>query len=503
MGIVFRQSVKTTIVTFTGAALGALIVVASTYVLSKQGYGLTRNLTVEGSLMNFVVLLGSSSLAYTFTQRYGSHDPRKKVLITICTFIPLATTILLTIPYVLFRETIVGLYQPADREFVNTYYLWLPLLVLFWSFMSFLDLYLISQFKVAVSAFMREVLLRLCNIVILVLYYYKVISFHDFVIGTVLTYAIPPLVMLLIARRTDNFGLSTNWKAFSREEYKEMVHYAWYHLLFGISQNVMGYVDSLMLAPLAKEGMGSVGVYSVAIYITTLMVIPYRAITSATYPILNKAYIENEEHTLKDLFHRSGINILIVAMAMFLLIGCNLQSAVTVLANGYEDVSALVLILMIGRMVDMASGLNNELISISRLYKFNFYVSILLVVLAIIFNRVFIPRYGFYGAAWSSTLSLVIFNIAKMIFLWKKMRLLPFTNKTWRVLVAGAMAAVAGYYLPHINHIGDTGYTHVFIDITLRSAIIILVYSFLLLLLKPSADLNKYIDNIKTNKRLF
>ena len=503
MGIVFRQSVKTTIVNFTGAALGALLVVASTYILSKQGFGFTKNLTVEGSLLNFVVLLGSSSLAYTFTQRYGPQDKRKKVLITICAFIPLITTILLTIPYIIFRENVVNLYQPADRDFVNTYYMWLPVLVLFWSFMSFLDLYLISQLKVAASAFMREVLLRICNIIILVLYYYRLISFHDFVIATVLIYAIPPFVMLFMAMRTDNFGLSAQWNAFTKEEYKEMAHYAWYHLLFGISQNVMGYVDSLMLAPLDKNGMDSVGVYSVAIYITTLMVIPYRAMTSATYPILNKAYIENDMAALKDLFHRSGLNILIVAVAMLLLIGCNLNAAVGIFPKGYEAVSGLVMILMLGRMVDMASGLNNELISISRLYKFNFYVSILLVALSVIFNRVFIPQYGFYGAAWSSTLALVIFNVIKIVFLWKKMRILPFTNKSWLVLAAGLITGLAGYYMPHVNHFNDTSYTRIFLDVAARSAVIVIVYTTLLLILKPSADLNKYIANIRSDKRLF
>lgn len=501
MGIVFRQSVKTTIVNFTGAILGALIVFLSVKMISQQGYGFIKNITIEGSLTNFIVLLGTSQLASTFTQRYTGNDERKRVLVTICSVVPVVTTILLTIPYIIFRNEIIALYQPEDRALVGQYYLWVPVLVLLWSLMAFLDQYLISQLRIAASAFTREVVLRLCNIFFIGAFYFKWIGFHELVIASVLIYALPPVIMLFIAMRTEGFGASTNWKAFTKTEYREMAHYAWYHLLFGASLNVIGYVDSLMLAPLDKSGMGALAVYTTATYIATLMQIPYRAMIAASYPILNKAYIQNEEETLKDLFHRSGINILIVAIAMSILIGCNLEAAVMILPPAYSAVAGLVLVLMIGRMVDMATGLNSEVISISRYYKFNFYIAIVLVVVAITLNRILIPQFGYYGAAWSATLSLVIFNIGKMIYLYRKMRLLPFTNKTWRVLVAGTVAALAGYYLPHLYGKGDN--LMIFVDVFVRSGLIVVLYTLLLVGLKPSDDLNTYIKAIRSEKRLF
>lgn len=503
MGIVFRQSVKTTLVNFTGAALGALLVLMSTYILSKPEFGFTKNITLEGALIQFIVLLGTSSLASTFTQRYAANDARKKVLLTICGVVPILATIIFTIPYFALRHSIVGLYQPADRAFINKYYSWVPVLVLFWSLMAFLDQYLISQLKVAASSFMREVLLRLCNLVVIALYYFKLISFSGVVAGTVLIYVAPVLAMLLLAMRTQGFGFSANWNAFTRQEYKEMAHYSWYHLMFGVSLNLMGYFDSLMLAPLDKAGMGSLAVYSVAIYANTLIVFPYRAMISATYPVLNKAYIDGDEAKLKDLFHRSGINILIVAIGMFLLIACNLQTIVNIFPAGYEAIPGLVMILLVGRMIDMSTGLNSELIGISKFYRFNFHISLMLIGVAFALNWFLIPRYGFYGAAWSATIALAIFNIAKMLFLWKKMHLLPFTNKSWLVLVGGACAGLAGYFMPHIYHPGHTGIIYLLTDTILRSALVVVVYTVLLLLLKPSADLDTYLKSIKANKRLF
>ncbi|MBS1585257.1 MAG: polysaccharide biosynthesis C-terminal domain-containing protein [Bacteroidetes bacterium] len=501
MGIVFRQSVKTTIVNFTGAALGALIVFLSVNIISQQGYGFIKNITLSGGLINFFVLLGTSQLASTFTQRYEGNDERKRVLVTICAAVPVITTLVLTIPYFIFRQQIVNLYQPGDRPLVNEYYAWLPVLVLLWSVMTFFDQYLVSQLKIAISAFTREVVLRLFNVLFIVLFYLGWISFHALVVGSILIYAIPPVILLFVAMRTEGFGISVRWKVFTKREYGEMVHYAWYHLLFGASLNVMGFVDSLMLAPLDKSGMGALAVYSAAIYIATLMLLPYRAMISASYPVLNKAYIRNDEATLKDLFHRSGINILIVAIIMSILIGCNLGAAVTILPPAYNAIGGLVPVLMIGRVIDMATGLNSEVISISRHYKFNFYIAIVLVLIAISLNRLLIPQYGYYGAAWSATLSLVIFNIGKMIYLYRKMRLSPFTGKTWRVLVAGAVAALAGYYMPHFYQTADIAM--IFIDVVVRSALILFLYVLLLVSLKPSTDLNNYIKAIRSEKKLF
>ncbi len=503
MGIVFRQSVKTTIVNFAGALLGALIVFISPQIFSQQQYGFTKNVNIEGAIAHLLTLMGTASLAYTFTQRYAGKDERKKVLVAICSLVPLAATVVLTIPYLMFRNDVVNLYQPGDRNLVNRYYLWVPVLVLLWSFMNFIEQYLISQVKVAAAAFTREVLLRLVNILFIVLYFLHWISFHDFIVYTVLMYTIPSLVMLFIAMRTEGFGISFKWGAFTRAEYKEIINYSWYNLLYGASLNIIGFVDSLMLAPLDKSGMGALAVYTIAVYIATLMVIPYRAMISAAYPILNSAYIQGEKDKLEDLFHRSGVNILIVAVAMVTLIACNLDSIVSVLPPGYKAVSGLVLILMLGRMVDMATGLNSEVIGISRYYKFNFYIAIVLVGVAIALNRILIPQYGFYGSAWSATIALMVFNIGKMIYLYRKMHLLPFTNKSWRVLFAGGISFLAVYFIPHTYQRTGANFFGLFLDAGWRSILLVVIYTSLLIILKPSIDLNEYLKTVRANKRLF
>ena len=216
---------------------------------------------------------------------------------------------------------------------------------------------------------------------------------------------------------------------------------------------------------------------------------------NASFPILTKAYHDNDKEKVKDVFVRSSLNIFIASIGLAAIICCNLHNAVAILPKGYEPISAIVLILIIGRLFDLSTGMNDQLLSISNYYRFTFVVSIVVVVLLVVLNFIFIPRYSYYGAAIATTASLIIYNFSKLAFIQLKLRLQPFSKKSLVILIAGIIAAGIGYLIPFI--------LNAVTDAIIRSVIIMLVYMIMLLVLKPSEDLNAYIASVKKNKRLF
>jgi len=114
-----------------------------------------------------------------------------------------------------------------------------------------------------------------------------------------------------------------------------------------------------------------------------------------------------------------------------------------------------------------------------------------------------VPRYGIYGAAWASTLALAVYNLLKFYFVWKKLDMQPFSFRTVLVIVAALPALAAGLLFPYFFNPDRHVYMHTFIDATLRSSVIIIVYILFLLWLKPSKDLQEYIASVRKNKRLF
>lgn len=496
MGIVFRQSVKSSIVIFVGALLGMLIIYLSTQLIPKAEFGFLRYFTSQAVVASQVTMLGMNIVLAIYIHRFEADDPKKPVVITLSLLIPVVVTALLSLFYFLLKPQVLQWYHVAeDRANIDAFYAWLPLFTLFWSLLLLLEHYLNSQLKVAISVMMREVVLRILNIGVIVAYAFGAIGFEGLVIGSVLIYVVPIGLLWFFCSKTTGFKLSFNWKLLSRKEHLELLHFAWYHMLMGISLNLLGYLDSLMLGPLDKKGMGSVAEYAVAVYIMTFIQIPYRAMATAALPDLTKSYESGEMTKVKDFFQRAAINTLIAAIGMSLLILLNMNNAVLVLQKGYENISWIVAILVVGRLADMATGLNNEMISISKHYKFNFYISIVLVGLIFVFNWFLIPQYGVFGAAWGTSLALIFFNGAKLIFLWNKMKLQPFSSGSWKVLVAGLCAGALGYWLPFV--------LNPILDAFVRSTLVLAIYTLLLVFMRPSSDLNHFLANVKANKRLF
>jgi hypothetical protein len=235
MGIVFRQSAKNIVVSALGAMLGALVIWLSTKYTTKQQLGFTSNLTKYAVSLSQIFLIGVNSTLVVYIHRYLNDDRKRKSLITLSFAIPAIAMGIFTIAYFSLKSWILAHFQPDDIPFMRRYFMWLPVLTVFFIYMIILEQYLGSQLKVAVSAFMREVVLRIANISLILLYGFGYVGFDVLVIGTVITYSLPVLMFLLIALKLENFGFIMGLKHLSAEEYKEMGHFSWYHFLLGSS----------------------------------------------------------------------------------------------------------------------------------------------------------------------------------------------------------------------------------------------------------------------------
>ncbi len=394
-------------------------------------------------------------------------------------------------------------FQPDDMHLMKEFFGWLPFYALLFLYQIILEQYLGSQMKVALAAFMREIVLRVINIILILLFAFQYINFHSFVIYTVLMYLVPVSIFLLISLRTKAFSFSLNLRIFSKAEYIDIIRFSWYHFLLNMVIILMGCMDLLLIPFYDHNGFAAVAVYKVAIFLVVLMQLPSKALLPASFTVLAKAFAEKDMAKVRDLFVRSSINILIPSLGVAIILCCNLNNAVAVIKNGYGEIIPVFLILFIGRFVDMATGMNDQVLSIANYYKFNFYLSLILTLVLFFLIRFLVPHYGMFGAAWASTFTIVIFNIAKYTFVLKKLGLQPFSKSTLLVLLAGLPALAAGYFFPYLFDSARHVYVHSFIDAGLRTLVIAIVYVLMLLLLKPSKDLREYLSQIKKNKRLF
>lgn len=496
MGIVIRQSIKTTIITLIGAILGAVIVLLSTYLLPLQAYGFIKNITNQALTFSYFLLMGVPSALMVYIHKYQETPKKRKVLLGLSLLTPIITCCVFIIVYTLLHKTIILHYQPIDRSINEAYFYLLPLFILLISLVTLFESYLNSQMRVAISSFMQAILIRVITIILLVLTGLKLISISTFFYGMVLMYSIPIIAMWWIATyKTANFQLAFNWQVFEKTERKELLHFTWYHLLLSASLTLLGTLDANMLAFYSHNGISDVGIYANAVFIISLLIIPYKAMTTASFPILTKAYHANDMDKVKEVYNRASHNILFASVAMGILIAINLDNAVSILPKAYAAIKPIVLILMLGRIVDMATGLNSEIMSISKHYKSYFFLSLALVFMILFFNRISIPRFGVYGAAWATSLALCIFNIGKYLLVKQKLQLHPFTTNGFFIILVGVTIVLLFQQIPAIGN--------VYMDLVLRSIVGLSLFLGSIYKFHFVPDFNELLTQIKSSRRLF
>jgi O-antigen/teichoic acid export membrane protein len=121
----------------------------------------------------------------------------------------------------------------------------------------------------------------------------------------------------------------------------------------------------------------------------------------------------------------------------------------------------------------------------SKYFRFNVLSLVILAVLAVMLNQWLIPLYGIDGAAWASAISLFLYNLVKMIFVWVKLGVQPFTFKNLGMVVISALVLLAGLYLP--------SFSNVFLDIFVRSTMITILFGGAVLVFKISPDVNELV----------
>jgi O-antigen/teichoic acid export membrane protein len=496
MGIVVRQSIKSAIITLGGALLGAVIALLSVRFFPQQEYGFRENLIKISIWVSYFSLFGYNYTLLIWGQRYPIGHPSRSTFLAICFSIPIIFSMAVTLLYFCFAPYINTWYKPEDALMMQQYFYLFPLLTFLSTIITLFEGYLQSINKTAIQAFAREILARIIYIVLIALYIGTYINFKSFIILYVITYCIPLAYLYYFATKYKGFSLHYKSNTFNKKVIKEMFAFSGYHMLTVASTVLILIVDAIIMGPLL--GLEAVAIYTFATLMVSMLRNPTRVIGVAATPTFTQHYNDGAIATLQQLFARAAVNMQIIAVGLVglvLLNTFNVQTFINIIKPGYEAVSYLMAVLMIGQFVDMFTGLNTELIGVSKHYRFNFWIAIILLIVVILLNFYLIQKIGISGAAWASAISLFLFNACKTWFLWKKMHIHPFSKNSMLVLLWGGIAFLMAWILPQLPYF--------WLDAIMRSGLFSIILWFTLYKSKISSDINTLTDNLIKHKRLY
>ena len=238
-------------------------------------------------------------------------------------------------------------------------------------------------------------------------------------------------------------------------------------------------------------GEAATGIYSTMSYFGVAIALPATALYKVATTIIADAWKRNDLANIADVYQRSCLNQLIIGCLVYVGVVANLPNVIQWLKPGYEAGYYVVIWIGLGKLIDMATGVNGIILATSRYYAYDSLFFILLIGITIALNLYLIPHYGINGAAVGAAIATTLWNAGRTIFVWVKFGMQPFTWRNLAVLAVAGLVFGVSTWFPY-----GTGLWRVVLDVALRSACITGLFGGLIYLLRLSPDVSQSVDGL-------
>ena len=488
MGKIIRESFKTLTITYVGLAVGYVNALwLYPLILTESEIGLLRLLINVSFLFAVFASLGSINIPAKYFPYFKDKAKQHNGFLFFLIIFSLIGFALFPVLYVEFKDVVFNIYSRNAHLLVEYFYYFLPFTLII-LFLNLFRSYLVIQEKPFFPNLVNELMVRAFIAVGLILYFFKLFRFNGFIDFVLVTYALSLIVLLFYTRSQGVLFLKPNFSVFRSKYLKDLMVFGGFALLGNASNMMIMNIDGLMLS--AYKGLGQTGIYTIAFFIATVIEIPKRSLSQSVMPSVSEGNKNNDTRLLDNLYKKSAVNQLIIGALIFIGIWVSIDNVFYLMPHSsiYIQGKWVVFYVGLGKLFDMATGINGEILGTSQYYKYDLVFLVGLGLLAIVTNMIFIPLYGMTGAALASAISVFIFNSARFSFILAKMKIQPFTRNTVKVLVICGITIFINYILPEVHII--------ILDVIVRSLVIASVFGILIVLSKSSEDINNMLLKI-------
>ena len=486
LGIIVKQSIKGTIYIYLGVLLGFI----TTAILFPNIYkpaqvGLLKIIVAYATLIAQFGTLGINGVTIILFPIFRSNDKKHHGFLPFALAIGLIGFLISAILLLIFKPLLVQMSLEKSTLLVE-YINYLIVLVFFQLFFSILDIYYSALMNSVHGTFLREIFQRILIIAMIGLYYFNLLTFHQFVLTYIAAISVPTIYILYTLIREGHFTLKLDLKFLNRSLLKSIGAVALFSVLNGFSVIMIQNVDLIMVNKML--GLDAAGIYSIVFFFGIVVSLPARSIYKITNVAAAEAWKTDDRKTLRDIYEKSCLTLFVIGCYLFLGVWLNIDNILQILRPEYVAGKWVIFFIGLGCLMDMATGANSSVMGTSKYYKIQSYLLLVLVVILVLLNLVLIPIWGLTGAAVSSAAALGILNLLRYLFLYYKFDLQPYSLRFLYIIVFGAIAYFLARWIPVKFHY--------IIDILIRSTVFSILFMLPVYFFKISVDLNKAADNV-------
>ena len=408
MGVIAKQSIRGTVVTYLGIAVG---IVTTFFVLTRfltaEEIGLARVLIDAAVLFTGLAQLGTNASIIRFYPYFREKDSDEDHGFFFWALVmPFIGFVLFALIYWACRVPLGAWFGDKSPLFVDYYYFVLPLAF----FMLYQGIYENTcnvLMHIVIPRAVRELIIRVGLLILYLLYAFRVLSLDGLVIGICINYAVAALINLCYFFSLKHIRLRPDWTFLraNRPLVRRYLVYTGFLIVSALTSTLAPTLSSFFVT--AKMGLDSTGIFAIATYMAVMVSVPYRSVTAIAAPQLACAIKEQKSDECSTLIQQVTGNLLLIGGFILLAIWFNIDLIFHILPTGatYATAKNVVLILGLSQLIVATFTICLTTLNYSRYYAFSLLLSLLLTVSAIFLNNYLVPLYGMDGAAWSNLLS--------------------------------------------------------------------------------------------------
>ncbi len=498
MGIIQKQGIKSSIFIMIGFVIGAVnLLVLFPLFFSKNDQGLIRAMIDIGATLSVFCTLGTLPVVYKFFPFYNHYlGPKKNEL-------PFLTLIINLIGFGLLmwigwenKDFIIRKLgkSPSLATYFNYVYPYTFFLLIFY----WLEAFAWGLQKGVFTNFLRETAIRILTTLLILAFGLKWLNLDQFILLFSGIYVIPTLLLIYNLSKSHEWSFrSFKISSVTKRLKWKMINFALF-VFAGQFFNLLARTnDTFMIVGL--RGLSDAAIFAIATYVSAIMEIPQRSLTSISIPVLAKSWKDKDFANIKHVYHKSVSNLLAVGLLLFGLIWLNIENLVAFLnwishkeGDGYEALVPLIFIMGLAKLIDLATGVNGQIIGTSNYWRFDFFTNLFYIVLSIPLNYYLISHYQLIGLAYSNLAALILYNSVRFLFLYKKFNLQPYTLKHGLFLMLSIAFIFLLYKIPSPSNF--------VLNIAFKSTIYGVGFYGLLTWINPAPELKDIVQGFLKNK---
>jgi len=220
-----KDSLYISIISYSGAILGyANKILLFPLILLPEQVGLANIMISIAAVYAQFSSLGVTNIILKFFPFFGNNKLKHNGILSWAFIVSAIGFVVFTIAFIFFEPQVQSLYSKSSGLLVEYYFYLIPLGFVTLIY-SIFEAYLRSLHKTVFPSFLTDVVIRVLISVIIVLLYFNIINFREFITAYVVVYSVPSALLIIYIFKIKEFFVFAKISEKIKHKTSEMMNY--------------------------------------------------------------------------------------------------------------------------------------------------------------------------------------------------------------------------------------------------------------------------------------